>query len=81
MDIGDEAPAQPRLHPILHPLEVGRRLVGRDDDLAVLVDQGIEGMKEFLLRRILARDELDVVDHQDIDGAELILEVHRALEA
>ena len=33
-------------------------------------------MEEFLLRRILAADELHVVDHQQIDRAELLLEVH-----
>jgi hypothetical protein len=33
------------------------------------------------LRGILAGDELDVVDHQNVDRAELFLEVHRGAEA
>ena len=38
-------------------------------------------MEKLLLGRILAADELHVVDHQQIDRAELILEVHRRAEA
>src|SRR5262249_61298385 len=38
-------------------------------------------MEELLLRRILATDELNIVDHQQIDRAELLLEIHRRLVA
>ena len=36
-------------------------------------------MEEFFLGRFLAVDELDVVDHQHIDRAELLLERDRVL--
>ena len=63
------------------PFEVGRRLVGGDHDLPVLVDQRVEGVEELLLGRILAADELHVVDHQHVDRAELLLEGHGVLVA
>ena len=81
MDIGDQSPAEARAHPLFHAFEIGRRLVGRDHDLPVLVDQRVEGMEELFLRRVLAANELDVVDHQHVDRAELLFERHRVLEA
>ena len=59
---------------LFEALEVGRRLVSRHDHLAAVLDQRVEGVKELLLRRILAADELNVVDHQHVDGPELLLE-------
>src|SRR3546814_7061499 len=52
-----------------------------DLDLAVLVDQRVEGMEELFLRGFLAADELDIVDHQHVDRTELVLERHRVPEA
>src|SRR3546814_9483415 len=74
MNVGDEAPAQPRPHPLFQPLQIRRGLVGGDDDLPVLVDQRVEGVEELLLRALAPADELHVVDHQDVNRAELLLE-------
>ena len=79
MDVGDQTPAQPRAHALLDALQVRRALVRRDHHLAVLVDQGVEGVKELLLRRLPATDELHVIDHQHVHGAELFLEGHGVL--
>ena len=38
-------------------------------------------MEKLFLRRFLAADELHIVDHQQIDRAELVLEIHRRAEA
>ena len=38
-------------------------------------------MEELFLRRVLATDELHIVDHQQVDRAELVLEIHRRAEA
>ena len=81
VQIGNQPPAEARAHALLQPFEVGGRFVGGDHDLAILIDQRVEGVEEFFLRRFLAADELDIVDHQQIDRAELLLEVHRRLEA
>src|SRR3546814_10674935 len=77
MNVGDEAPAQPRPHPLFQPLQIRRGLVGGDDDLPVLVDQRVEGVEELLLRALAPADELHVVDHQDVNRAELLIERHR----
>ena len=63
------------------PVQIGRRLVGRDDDLLSLLNQIIESMEEFFLRIVLADQELQVVDHQHVDAAEVLLELHRRLAA
>ena len=76
VDVGHQPPAQARAHPLLHALEVRRRLVGGNDDLPVLVDQGVESVEELLLCGLSPRDELDIVDHQHVHRAELILERH-----
>ena len=76
MQVDDEAALQPALDPILQLLDLARRAVGGDDDLLVLVDQRVEGVKELLLRGILAGDELHIVDHQHVDRPEQLLESH-----
>ena len=42
------------------------RLVRRDHDLLVGVAQGIERVEELLLRALLAGEELDVVDEEEV---------------
>ena len=46
----------------------------RDDDLLHALVQSVEGVEELLLRALLAGEELDVVDEQDVDRAELVAE-------
>ena len=55
--------------------------VGADDDLLARVVQGVEGVEEFLLGLLLAGDELDVVDEQDVSAAVFGLEGLHALIA
>ena len=62
-------------------MEFGRRLVRRDHDLLALVHQGVERVEELFLGRILVGDELHVVDHQDVERAELLREVHNVVLA
>jgi hypothetical protein len=47
--VDDETPGEPRLDALLEAVNLARRAVGRDDDLLVLVDQGIEGVEELVL--------------------------------
>ena len=79
MDIGNQPAIEPGNQPFLHALQIRRRFVRRNHNLAALVDQGVEGVEKFFLGGILAADELDVIDHQHINGAELVLEIHRIL--
>jgi hypothetical protein len=63
MKIGNQPPAEPRAHPLFHAFQVGRGLIRRDHYLAVLVNQRVESVKEFLLGRFFAADELYIIDH------------------
>ena len=51
-----------------------------DDDLTAAIEQGVDDVIEFLLGT-LAVHELEVVDQQHVDGAELLLEGQRILAA
>ena len=81
VDVGDEAPGQAREDARLDPVEVLRRAVGTDHEAAPGRDDLVHRVEEFFLRRFLARDELDIVDHQQIGGAELLLELDRVIGA
>ena len=74
LHVGDQAPLEARPHPVFEAGEVLRRDVAGDDDLLVVVVQRIEGVEERLLRAVLALQELDVVDQQDVDLAVARLE-------
>ena len=63
-----KTPGEPRAHALLERFEIGRRPVGGDDDLAPIVDQGIQRVAELDLDR-LALQELRIVDDQDVDAA------------
>ena len=53
-----------------------RRPVGRQDDLPVRFVERVERMEEFLLCRILAGNELDVVDEEQIGPAVFAAELN-----
>jgi hypothetical protein len=73
-------PLEARLDPLLQPVDLARGAVGGDDDLLVLVDQRVERVEELVLGRVLAGDELHVVHHQQVHGAEQLLEAVHLLE-
>ena len=58
-------------------VELLGRPVGGDHDLLVGVVQRVEGVEELLLGLLLALQELDVVDQQDVDVAVAALEAGR----
>jgi hypothetical protein len=46
-----------------------------------MINQRVEGVEELLLGGGLAGDELHIIDHQHVDGAEHLLEADRVLFA
>ena len=60
---------------MLELLNLAGRTVARKHDLLVTVVQGVEGVKELLLGAFLAREKLDIVDHQDIRVAVFLAEL------
>ena len=61
-------------------MSLGER-VARDDDLLARLVEVVEGVEELLLRPLLARDELDVVDQEQIDRAVARAELRGAVVA
>ena len=53
--------------------------VAGDDDLLVRLDQRVEQVEELFLRAVLAAEELDVVDQQQVERAVVALEVVEGL--
>ncbi len=73
-NVDNETASQPRAHALIDALELYRRHVGGNDHLALVVDQRVEGVAEFLLHGF-ALEELEIVDEKDIDRLEVILEI------
>src|SRR6056297_697747 len=76
VQVHDKAALKTRFDPFFEILDFARGTISRDDDLLVLIHQGVESMKELFLGAVLAGDELHIVDHQDVNGPEHLLEVH-----
>lgn len=75
------ATAQTGAEPILQPGQVRGGLVGGNHNLAPGIHQSVKRMEEFFLSIVLTDQELKIVDHQDIHGAKLLLELDRGLGA
>ena len=69
LDVGDQTPAETTAQPRLQVLQELRRPVGGHHDLLLGVVQGVEGVEELLLGLLLALQELDVVNQQDVHVA------------
>ena len=75
LQLRSHAPFEARDEPLLELLDLAGRTIARKHDLLVTVVQGVEGVEELLLRTLLAREKLDVVDHQDIRVAVFLAEL------
>ena len=65
-DVRDQSPLESRNKPFLEPRNLlGRAIAGKDDLLPRIIE-GVERMKELFLRTLLAFQELDVVDQQEV---------------
>ncbi len=76
LQIRDEAPFEARDEALLEILDFAGRAVAGQDDLFVPLVQGVEGMEKFLLDALLAGEELDVINEQDVRLAVFFAEAH-----
>jgi hypothetical protein len=74
LDVGDETPLEAAAEAVLEVLELLGGAIAGDYDLFHGLVEGVEGVEELLLGALLAGEELDVVDEQDVDGAEAVAE-------
>ena len=70
-----QSPAEARDQPFFEAFDCLRILVAGDHDLLVRFDQRIEEVKELFLRAILAAEELDVVDQQQVQRSIVPFEI------
>ena len=61
-DFGNHSPLEPGAQSFLDRFEILRRAIARHHDLIGILMQFIEGVKEFLLRPVLALQKLDIVN-------------------
>ena len=69
LDVHHQPPLKARTQPVFKVRQLLGRTVAGDDDLLIQLMQRVEGVKELLLRALLAAEELDVVDQQHIHRA------------
>ena len=62
LDVRHEPRLEALAEAVLEGLEVARRAVGGEDDLATAIVERVEGVEELLLGLGLALEELDVVE-------------------
>ena len=62
LDVGEQAPFEPRAQPRLERLDLLGRPVARDDELLLRLVERVEGVEELFLSLFLALEKLDVVD-------------------
>ena len=74
-DIGNQSPFKAGAQPLFQCRDVLWRLIGGNDDLLARLIERIEGVEEFLLRLLLACDELDIVHHQHVHIAVAVAEL------
>ena len=75
LHVDQQAPLEARAQAVVQKVHLGRRSIRRQDDLPSCLVEGVEGVEEFVLHLLLARDELHVVHEQQVRvavfGAEL----------
>ena len=74
LNVSYEPPFKPGVQTFFESRYLTWRAVRRNDDLFMPVVEGIECMKELLLSTFLPRNELNVVDEEDIEVAVPALE-------
>ena len=75
LDVRHQAAFKAAAQALLQLLNLLGGLIGGHHDLLAGLAQVVEGVEELLLRAMLARDELDIVHHEDIHVAEALAEL------
>ena len=75
LDIHDKAPLEAGAQPVLQTDHVAGNAVGRQDDLTLILVERVERMEKFLLRGVLACDELDIVHEEEVGVAVFVTEL------
>ena len=68
LDVGEQAPFESAAQPVLQRGQVAGVAVGADDHLLTGLIEGVEGVEELLEDLLLAFEELDVVEQEDVES-------------
>lgn len=71
LDVGDEAPFQAGAEAVFEGGDLTGEAVSADDDLAGGSMEFVEGVEELLLGSLLASEELNIIDEEEVEGAVL----------
>ena len=81
LDIGDEAPLEAAAQAVFELGEFLGRTIAGDHDLLHGFVQSVEGVEKLFLGALFLGEELNVVDEQDIHGAEFVAEADHLVVA
>jgi len=70
LDVGNQAHRQAREQALIDSVQCLWRTIRGHHHALALADQGIDRVEKFLLGRIFADDELDVIHHQQVGFAQ-----------
>ena len=74
LQVGDQAPFEPRDEAVFEALNFAGRTVAGEHDLLVGLVQRVEGVEKFLLNALLAGQKLNVVNQQHVGLAVFLAE-------
>ena len=76
VQVNHQAALQAGFDPVLKVFNLAGGAVGGNDDLFLAINKGIEGVEKLFLGAVFASHELHIINHQHIDRAEQLLEIH-----
>ena len=79
LDLRGEAPLKAGDEAAFEILDLARRTIAGEHDLARVVEELVEGVEELLLRAVLALEEVHVVDQQHVHLAVFLAELREGL--
>ena len=77
LQLRGQSPFETRNQPMLEIRNLGGRAIARKHDLFMPVEERVEGVEKFFLRALLAAEELDVVDQEQIGLPIAFAEFHQ----
>jgi hypothetical protein len=79
LQIGDQTPFEAGNEAMFEILDLAGRTVAGQDDLLMALVQGVEGVKEFFLDTLFAREKLDIIDQKHISLTILFAELNELI--
>jgi len=79
LEFGDQTPFESGDESLFEPLDLVRRPIARHHNLFMGVEEGVECMKEFLLKAFLSGEKVNIVDQEQVHTAVTLSELKRLI--